>query len=98
MASTAARTPTQAHFPPPSPSLPPSGAPAPTLAGETHLSGPQLLALQLVARGCDADEIAALRGVEVVEVLWDLQAALGALGALTVREAVERATRRGFIA
>ena len=85
MASTAARPPAQEH------------PQSPARTAGARLTGPQLLALQLVARGCSPDQIAAMRRGEVVEVLWDLQAALGALGAVTVREAVERATRLGLI-
>src|SRR5829696_2851892 len=43
-----------------------------------------LVALQLVARGYSPEQIAGLRGVALVEVLWDLQHALTALRAATV--------------
>ena len=62
-----------------------------------RLTARERLVLQWVARDYTPDQIAALYGVAVVEVLWNLQRALGELGALTVREAVDAAIQRGLL-
>jgi hypothetical protein len=43
------------------------------------------------------DQVAALRGSAVVDVLWELQRALTVLQTPTVREAVAEATERALI-
>lgn len=61
------------------------------------LSQGATLALQLTARGYAPEQIATLRKVDLVDVLWDLQAALTVLGAPTVRQAVAAARERGLL-
>ena len=62
-----------------------------------RLSSREMLALQLAALGYSPDATAALRRAGVAEVLLDLQAALTALGAVTLHEAIAEAQRRGLI-
>ena len=84
--------------PRPAPKTPTSApAPARPLAPRYRLEGPALVALQLLARGYSVDQVAALRGSAVVDVLWELQRALTVLQTPTVREAVAEATERGLI-
>ena len=66
-------------------------------AAPSRLTGPELAALQLVARGYSVDQVAGLRGCEIITVLWDLQRALTALRVRTVRQAIAAVRRRGLI-
>ena len=61
------------------------------------LTGPALLAVQLLALGYSPEEIASVRQVAPEDVLGDLRAALAALGATTQRDAIAAARRRNLI-
>ena len=76
---------------------PPTGTSRARPAPMPRLRGHEVLALQLAARGCSADQIAAVRKGPVIEVLWDVQRALTVFGVPTVRDAVAAARRRGLI-
>jgi CheY-like chemotaxis protein len=67
------------------------------MAAPTRLSGRELVALQLLARGYRPDQIARLHRVVLLDELWDLQRVLAALDASTVGEAVAKAKGRGLI-
>ena len=71
--------------------------PAPPLPARALMSVSATLALQLTARGYTPEQIAALRRTDVVDVLWDLQAALTVLGVPTVREAIIAAQEFGLL-
>jgi DNA-binding CsgD family transcriptional regulator len=62
-----------------------------------RLTTRERLTLELVGRGCTPDEIAALEQVPVMMVLKDLQRAMQALRAPTVRRAVWEAHRPGLL-
>ena len=83
---------------PQTPTPAPALAPPPSLAPRYRLDGAELLSLQLLARGYSVDQVAELRRAAVVDVLWDLQGALSALGVPTLREALAAAKERGLLA
>ncbi len=65
--------------------------------GGLHLTGAELVALQLLALGYVPAEIARLRAAAVTDVLRDLERAFAALAAPTARLAIGEARRRGLI-
>ena len=83
---------------PQTPTPGPALAPPLSLAARYPLADRALLALQLLARGYSVDQVAELRRAPAVDVLWDLQGALTALGVPTVREALAAAKQRGLLA
>jgi hypothetical protein len=66
-------------------------------AAAPALDSGALLTLQLAARNYTLRQIAALRGIDVVDVLEGLRRAVEALGAGNAREAIVEARRRRLI-
>ena len=62
------------------------------------ITGRELLALQLFARGYSLEQIAHLRRDGLVETLWDLQHVLDLFGVTMVSDAIAEARQRGMIA
>ena len=69
----------------------------PDRPGARRLTGRELLALQLLARGYAVRQVAALRGQPETDVFVALRSASASLGAATVPEAIAEAKRRGLI-
>jgi hypothetical protein len=61
------------------------------------LTGPELLALQLVARGYPPEQIATLTALPLADVVGDLRRAAQALGTATLGTAIAEARARGLI-